>query len=799
MMDFASDTKKANIEDKVDHYIDRLSEYHISDEGKDEIRGYFRYLLQDEITEIPYHFIVQADSYGLINDFVERFTAFVQTLQGKCMETMTISEYQLLDEPDPEAYKKNDIIIVGPCINDENYYIGDYDDSTEKKRKSDYDYRWSKIMRFYDDYPQKLFILCGTSDIIQGRVKTNARMYYRFFKHRILINNMTVDEVYEKTLEKIDYGIGKYTIDFKYKLKEYINTVYPKADLKNTDFVDDLYKWMIALSFINSCGCEYLSENSIPYYHKTESFEAIDQEFQGLVGMEKVKEVFQDIGLLCQNMPKDMKDQPYLHMVFRGNPGTGKTTVAHFLARLLSSMRVIKKNHVEVVMTADLMGQYTGQTGPKVKRALKRAEGGILMIDEAYLLNPDTGNEKDTFREECIGTLIKAMENHSDPLIIFAGYPEEMDKLLKSNPGFSSRIGYDIEFEDYNNDQLADIFKSMCDKAGYEYDDNTVEAVHRKITALRYEDNFGNARTVENVFTQAVSECLRDNSKNRFITSAHIKIGDDDLSLEKLMSDLSSMVGIESAKKEIREQVLSCRFSKEQGKKRIASNNMIFVGNAGTGKTTTAKLLSEMLFSIGVSKSPRAKLITAKDLYVNKVSEKLNEYCREAMGGVLFIDEIYLLQSNIYLCSEIISVLLEILEERRDDITIILAGYEKQMAVFLDENQGLKSRFPITIHFDDFTEDDLCEIFLQEARTEEMDVSEEGLERFRSIIRKEMKKDNFGNGRAVRNIYEQAYRRHAVRYYENINVDPDLITEDDIDEVYTSVEHRNSIGFKISK
>ena len=80
-----------------------------------------------------------------------------------------------------------------------------------------------------------------------------------------------------------------------------------------------------------------------------------------------------------------------------------------------------------------------------------------------------------------------------------------------------------------------------------------------------------------------------------------------------------------------------------------------------------------------------------------------------------------------------------------------------------------------------------------------MDVSEEGLERFRSIIRKEMKKDNFGNGRAVRNIYEQAYRRHAVRYYENINVDPDLITEDDIDEVYTSVEHRNSIGFKISK
>ena len=261
------------------------------------------------------------------------------------------------------------------------------------------------------------------------------------------------------------------------------------------------------------------------------------------------------------------------------------------------------------------------------------------------------------------------------------------------------------------------------------------------------------------------------------------------------MDELNSMVGIEAAKKTIKEQILSCRFSKEQEKARPVSNNMIFVGNAGTGKTTTAKIFSEMLFSIGVSKSPRAKLITAKDLYVQDVAAKLNGFCNDAMGGVLFIDEIYLLQRNAYLCTEVISVLLEILEDRKEDITVILAGYEKQMSEFLDENQGLKSRFPITVFFDDFSEEELCQIFTQECQTGDMTVSDDAMSRFRTIIKAEMKKDNFGNGRAVRNIYEQAFRRHAVNFYENPNRDPDLLTADDIEEPIAVVERKQAIGF----
>ncbi len=782
--------------DGVDSYLYGLNAYHLSDKGKDELRGFFRYLLQNKIGNIPYHFIIQADSFELTRDFATDLINIAGKIRGRTFSYASFTERTLLDKPAiDDCYTDCDALIVGPCISDDQYYPSDDDSSNVRSMKKEYDNRWDGVIRFYEKHPEKLFIICGTPQIVQGRIRSNTRIYYRFFKHRIVLGSMTEDEVYQRIIQQTKRKIHNYSDDFPSKLKSYIHTVYPKADLKNMDFVNDLFEWMVALTFEKTGSCDCFSESSIPFYHKAESFESIDDEFKSLVGMESIKETFRDIGRLCQNMPQKVSEQPYLHMVFRGNPGTGKTTVAKFIARLLSSMRVIRKNHVEEVMTSDLLGEYTGQTSPKVERVLEKAEGGILFIDEAYLLNPDTGSQINTFREECVGTLMKAMEKRNDPVIIFAGYPKEMDAFLKSNPGLSSRIGYNIFFEDYSNEQLVSIFRSMCDKAGYEYDSRTLDAVERKLIALKYEENFGNARAVENIFGQAVSECLKENANNRFITEEHVKISKDLKTLDELLNELNGLVGIENAKRTVKEQILSCRFSEEYGKPRPASNNMIFVGNAGTGKTTTAKLFSEMLFSVGISKSPRTKLITAKDLYVQDVAAKLNKICAEAMGGVLFIDEIYLLQRNFYLCTEVISVLLEMLEDRKDDLTIILAGYEKQMSDFLSENQGLKSRFPITVFFDAFTEDELCQIFINECRSREMTVSDDGLRRFRSIIKAEMKKDDFGNGRAVRNLFEQAFRRHAVRFYENPDIDPDVLTEEDI-EAPVAINGKDSrVGF----
>ena len=791
----SNEQKDYNKDAVIDSFIHEFRTFHLTDSSVEELKGYFQYLLQNKMRHIPYHFLVETDSDSLARSFIRKFIDVLGEIRRKSLQIERFTESTLLATPQFDRYDNCDILVVGPCLTDDKYFPGDDDSSAEKSNKLDYDQRWDIIMNYFDQHPDKSFIMYGQKSIIQQRVRNNSRMYDSFFKNRLSIDNMSNKEIYDAVLKIMRASGINSSLSFRNQLKDYIECVYPEHELKNNDFIENLFEWMVTLSFRNKGYGDSFDSDCIPLYHKSASFEMIDQEFQNLIGLHEVKETFKDIGRLCQSLQYKNNEKPYMHMIFKGNPGTGKTTVAEMMAKLLYSMHVINKDHVEEVMTSDLLGQYLGQTAPKVERILKRAEGGVLLIDEAYLLDPQASDSTNTYREECLGMLIKAMENHTNPVIIFAGYPKEMEALMKSNPGLSSRIGYVLEFKDYEDNELLAIFKSMCDKAGYTCPESTLHAVQRKLTALRYEEHFGNARTVENIFNIAVTEYLRSGETNNLISETCIKIKQQGQSFEELMQQLDQMVGISNAKRTILEQILSNKFSKEHMKDLPSSNNMIFVGNAGTGKTSVAKLFSEMLFSIGAAKSPRAKMITASDLFTHDLSDKIDKICKEAMGGVLFIDEIYLLQRYPQLCAEVVSALLEILEEKRNDIILILAGYEKEMDDFLCVNQGLKSRFPITVHFEDFTENELCEIFTQNCKNGHMVINADGMEQFRHVIRKEMQKNNFGNGRTVRNIYEQAFRRHAVRYYEQKNVRPDIIQAADISGVTEIYSNRRIIGF----
>ena len=782
---------------KVDtSYIQKeFGEFNLSEGEINELNGFFRYLEQTEITNIPYRFLIQTESDQRGKEFADKLRDRISKIKNKTLTISICSESTFLGSP-PSNVQKVDIQIVNQAIPNDKYFVRETLGSGERQLRENYDTVWSQAMQYFRSRPDKVFIMIAPKSVVQGRIKKNSDLYYRFLRHKIELQDITPERVFVEMMERIHSSIPSTTVGFEKAFKEYIYTVYPRADLRGNEFMDDLLEWMISLTFAHYGHCNYFSANSIPYYHRNKSFEQIEESLNELVGLDDVKTTIKDIGLLCQNIT-EKSQMPYLHMMFKGNPGTGKTTVAHQIAGMLKSMRVIKKSIVVEVMTSDLLGEYVGSTAPKVKRKLEEASGGVLFIDEAYLLNPQSSGEgTNSYRQECIVTLMKAMENKTDPVIIFAGYPRQMDDFMKCDPGLSSRIGYTLTFEDYSDNQLLQIFEKMCKNASYRYNDQTLEAVGRKIKALRYEENFGNARTVENIFSHAAIECLRSDPENRVITADHIKIKKDIRSVEDLQEQLTRMVGIQKAKTLITEQILSNRFSREQGKLLPSSNNMIFVGNPGTGKTTTAKIFSEMLFSIGAAKSPRTKMITAKDLYVHNVSQKLNEICNETMGGVLFIDEIYLLQNDRYLCTEIVSVLLELLENKKEDLTFILAGYEKQMESFLNENSGLKSRFPITVHFEDFTEDELYQIFEMDCKAGGMMINPDVKERFNEIIRAEMKRPNFGNGRTVRNIYERAFRRHAVNYYNNADWDPDCIMAEDLEDVTDiNQKQRRHIGF----
>ena len=226
-----------------------------------------------------------------------------------------------------------------------------------------------------------------------------------------------------------------------------------------------------------------------------------------MVGLTQVKEMINEIIRYIQFQNKRKEDgyqfeEISLNMVFVGNPGTGKTTVARIVSELFKEMGILKKGHLVEAGREDLVGQYIGQTGPKTLDKVKEAYGGILFIDEAYALNSKYEND---FGKEAIATLIKEMEDNRDKLaVIMAGYTKEMKDLLNLNPGITSRIGNTIEFPDYNPDELFEIFIRLCNKNGYILTEGAKDSMYR-ILEYRYQQrdkNFGNARMVRQYFEQ---------------------------------------------------------------------------------------------------------------------------------------------------------------------------------------------------------------------------------------------------------------------------------------------------------
>ncbi len=256
--------------------------------------------------------------------------------------------------------------------------------------------------------------------------------------------------------------------------------------------------------------------------------EVLDELDVSLIGLRPVKSRIRDIAalLVVEKLRAQMglnNQAPSLHMCFTGNPGTGKTTVAVRMAKILHQLGYVRRGHLVSVTRDDLVGQYIGHTAPKTKEVLKRAMGGVLCIADAYYLyRPE--NERD-YGQEAIEILLQVMENQRDDLVvILAGYKDRMDTFFQSNPGMSSRIAHHLDFPDYDGAELLHIAHTMLQQQGYRFSDEAQQAFERYLQLRLQQPHFANARSVRNALDRA-----RLRQASRLFADRHREFQEPDL------------------------------------------------------------------------------------------------------------------------------------------------------------------------------------------------------------------------------------------------------------------------------
>ena len=475
-----------------------------------------------------------------------------------------------------------------------------------------------------------------------------------------------------------------------------------------------------------------------------------------------------------------------LHAMFVGAPGTGKTTFARYYAQEVRKLGLLSKGHLVEVTRRDLVAEYSGQTAPKTAAVIENAVGGVLFIDEAYALK----RKDDSFGEECVDALITGIENHRhDLVVILAGYEDEMREFAHENPGLASRIPNHVVFADFTNEELGAILDVFLRRTEMTLSPQNrafaVELIGRK----RKGRSFGNAREVRNLFERAMTQQsvrLSKEDLSLLTEAAFTTLIRSDLTPERddvgdgvsthgderlPMAELNALVGLDTVKREVARLVdfITVSRARTPGEGLAELNlHMIFSGNPGTGKTTVARLLGATFRQLGLLGTGHVVEVDRSELvagYVGQTAIKTRERIQEALGGILFIDEAYTLaRGNDAFGQEAIDTLLKVMEDERARLVVILAGYPLEMALFLRTNPGLSSRFGVQLAFDDYSGEALLDIAKLLSRGKGYELTDDAAAQLAALLENERELGaRFGNGRAVRNRLEAAYKRQAQR------------------------------------
>lgn len=385
-------------------------------------------------------------------------------------------------------------------------------------------------------------------------VDSIIKLYFYFFKlHQIkYYSNDNFKSIYTSLANRIE--VKGLTFAKKHILAFiFYHLLFEKGlTFKNYAYVEKIFndKKKI-MEFYDKCkktdkyklSSQYYQTSLFDNINNSRLAEALD-ELNSMIGLDNVKEQVNSLINFLKvkqlRTQAGLSNEPQtLHMIFSGNPGTGKTTVARILAKIYKELGIIKKGHFVEVDRGKLVGEYIGATAIKTKNVIDEALDGILFIDEAYSLTRDLSDRRD-YGNEVIDTLVKAMEDNRDRLIVIAaGYTEFMEEFLKANPGLSSRFKNIIEFKNYNPAELFEIFTKMCNEHNYIVEPKAMNYL-KKLFEEYYSsvpDNFSNGREIRNLF-----ETIKLNQANRLCSQKNID--DKDLSIFKLV-DVKDVLKVE--------------------------------------------------------------------------------------------------------------------------------------------------------------------------------------------------------------------------------------------------------------
>ena len=581
--------------------------------------------------------------------------------------------------------------------------------------------------------------------------------------------------------------------------------------------------------FQNKEVLSVLMPEDIPH-PEVEDYDASVSKLNRLVGLNKLKYSIEShlnlvrfAQLRSQNgLPSAM---PPLHMIFTGNPGTGKTTVANLLGEIYASLGILKTGHVIQVDRKSLVGQYIGDTEENTKRALQRAHGNILFIDEAYTLVGDPNDKKD-FGPKVLDCLLEELSKEkTDMIIIMAGYPDEMEMLLKSNKGLSSRFPYTFHFEDYTEDELIEIAKLTAQQSGFVFSDEALDRIRelvrkeRERTSRSKEDkHFGNARFI----TRLISAYILPNMSRRVLAAdesspskqylSRIEAKDipasatdtsfpiDEVLITRTLQELDRMAGLQEVKKTLHNLVEIARSRQLNGDDLIETIPLqwTFTGSTGTGKSSVARLLAQLMHAFHLISSDRMTQLRMPQTQATTwtaydIDQILRDTMKQSGQGLLFIDLDDVANSHIDI------------QWLRCKLTSLTAEMPGSYAFVIAVDDHRISPRPIDapmstsiLHFDDYTADELMEILQLRLDKHAFCLSDEAREEVALHIQNLCNNRSTGlaNARTIRHIYTAITSAAELRALQNgISASPTLITKEDIQSFRWKPVTTHRIGF----